>query len=567
MATYYYDSNAATNGDGLTAATPYNTETGTAFGTDTWYLFAGSTWDMGGTQGTTGNNCQLLKHGDGADPVVTGSNASGVITIATANGVVFTGIEFLKTGAVQGNVITAQQVGEAPSTAGLTMTDCKMSGGTAGLMADRSDNVTITRCLFGGATNAYGIRAKAQTGADVTNLKVRGCTFTCGAGLELFVSDTSDTDGKFTGLEITDNAFIGQLGSPITMRNQANSISTTATTSVTAPSTLTRNTAWPVAWAAGKKIYLGGFTNVANFGEFTVASVSGTTLTVSETTLTTESAATGKGIYLMDADQAFIAPIIKRNYISGSGQTPMLIDNFIGGVISDNTIVDSTGSGANAAAIEMLAFKRTVVERNVIRNMNTSGTVDAMGVFADGGCQDCIIRYNHVSDLPGTAQDNSGAGYAIFYAERCKVYSNIAENCKRGFWAGGTAGIGHTVYNNVFSECDIGYRTNSSPPASSLTMKNNLVIGCTVGISDSASSVVSTNAWWQNTTDNAAGALSAVDASAITSDPQVTAGYRPMPGSPLLAGGADVGYLRDFEAKQCRGHVGAYGAATLREVL
>jgi hypothetical protein len=39
---------------------------------------------------------------------------------------------------------------------------------------------------------------------------------------------------------------------------------------------------------------------------------------------------------------------------------------------------------------------------------------------------------------------------------------------------------------------------------------------------------------------------------------------RPEPGSPLLTGGTDIGYIRDARNAQVRGHVGAYGAAALR---
>lgn len=45
-----------------------------------------------------------------------------------------------------------------------------------------------------------------------------------------------------------------------------------------------------------------------------------------------------------------------------------------------------------------------------------------------------------------------------------------------------------------------------------------------------------------------------------------TGSGRPRPGSPLLTGGADIGYLRDIEGKQSKGHIGAYGAARLRSV-
>lgn len=50
----------------------------------------------------------------------------------------------------------------------------------------------------------------------------------------------------------------------------------------------------------------------------------------------------------------------------------------------------------------------------------------------------------------------------------------------------------------------------------------------------------------------------------IDSDPMVSDEYAPLPGSPLLTSGADLGYLRDIRGYQSRRHVGAYGAARLR---
>lgn len=551
MATFYFDSNWPVNGSGANPTDPIRDETGTAFGANVWYMAAGSTWDMGGTTGTGSNGTELRKYGTGADPVVTGTNATALLDISTANSVLFDGIRFERGGSVSGFCINADQVGNG-ATPGLTMRNCTLAGNhTTGVTCNRSDNVLIQNCTFTGGTTQTGIKSTAQSGADTNNLHILGNTFSgIGAGVTCFVSDTSDTNGKFAGLRIEGNTFDNILGSPITMRSAANSISTSATTSVTAPSTLTRSSAWPVTWAVGKKIFLGGFTNAPNFGLKTVATLSGVTLTVSETDLTTEGAALNKGIYLMDADQAFIAPRIVGNTITRAGQTPMLIDNFIGGLISGNTITDSTGSGANAAAIEMLAFHGVVVENNTIRNMRTSGTVDAMGVFADGGCENCVIRGNDISDLPGTAQDNSGAGLAVFYAINCTFYGNVVKNAKRGFWAGGTAGTGHTVHNNTFAECDIGYRANGSPPVGSITVRNNLMIDNAVGISDSASSVVAGNAWWRNAVDNAGGALASKDATAITADPLVSADLRPLAGSPLIAAGAYLGPRLDFNQAQ-----------------
>jgi hypothetical protein len=46
---------------------------------------------------------------------------------------------------------------------------------------------------------------------------------------------------------------------------------------------------------------------------------------------------------------------------------------------------------------------------------------------------------------------------------------------------------------------------------------------------------------------------------------QISTHVRPPPGSPLLTGGVDLGYLRDIEGKQSKGHIGCYGAARILE--
>jgi hypothetical protein len=168
----------------------------------------------------------------------------------------------------------------------------------------------------------------------------------------------------------------------------------------------------------------------------------------------------------------------------------------------------------------------------------------------DGGCSGCIGRGNEISELVGVAADNSGAALALFYAENCTFHSNVTHDCKRGIWVGGTNTAGNLVHGNVFAGHGTGIRVNVSPAAGSITFKNNLVVGNVVGIDDDSEATVSTNAWWQNTTDNANGALSAVDAAAVTSDPLLTADYRPLPGSPLIGAGTHTGYTTGMDRNQ-----------------
>lgn len=60
-------------------------------------------------------------------------------------------------------------------------------------------------------------------------------------------------------------------------------------------------------------------------------------------------------------------------------------------------------------------------------------------------------------------------------------------------------------------------------------------------------------------------AAHSVDAASTASeaDPGLTSGYVPLPSSPLLTQGADLGYRRDIRGYQSRKHIGAFGAARL----
>jgi hypothetical protein len=556
MATFYFDSNALTNGDGLTELTPYNTPPVTAFGANTWNLAAGSTWDAGASALTGTTNTILQKWGTGADPIITGSNAT-LLNISTANNIQITDVELVRAGSPGGIGLNSTQVGAAPSTPGLIFTRGAIRNFNTNLLLDRSDNCSITEVALTGPTTTAAIKAAAFSAGDVNNLKIKECYISCGAGISFTVSDVSDSAGKFVGLEISNNLFENISGGAITMRNSANSISTTATTSVSGSSTLTRSSNWPVAWAPGKKIFLGGFTDPTNYGIFTVVSVSGTLLTVTEPTAI-ETAAVGKGIYLMNDNQAFINPKIVNNTITNSGQTPMLIDNFVGGVISGNKITQSQNQDINAGAIEMLAFKDTVVEFNYISGIKTTGTVDAMGIFTDGGCDNVHVRFNAINNLVGTDRSNSGAGIAAFYARNCQFYSNIVSGCKVGYWTGGTAGGNNSVFQNTFTKCISGMLSESNTFINNTSLSYNLFFQNNRGIADNATSIIATNAYWQNTVDSSTGALSAKDATAITTDPMLL-DLVPKTGSPLIGAVPHTVYRRDGAGTQ-RYNPGTIGA-------
>ncbi|MBX3634056.1 MAG: hypothetical protein KF683_01435, partial [Rubrivivax sp.] len=113
----------------------------------------------------------------------------------------------------------------------------------------------------------------------------------------------------------------------------------------------------------------------------------------------------------------------------------------------------------------------------------------------------------------------------------------------------------NTVFRSNFVSTSGGYGVRTT--ATTATVNSNVYSGA--------------GSWvWNSTayTDFAAwqAASSQDAASQLLADPGVGAEGRPLPGSPLLTGGADLGYLRDRNGILCRRFVGAYGAGSMAVV-
>jgi hypothetical protein len=99
-------------------------------------------------------------------------------------------------------------------------------------------------------------------------------------------------------------------------------------------------------------------------------------------------------------------------------------------------------------------------------------------------------------------------------------------------------------------------------------LRNNLgVNGATfyTRFSGASETAVSNNATQNVTAAYAGGASSA--GGDISSGLMLGTDYRPLPGSPLLTSGFDLGYTRDNENRQGRKFIGAYAAARLRSPI
>lgn len=206
---------------------------------------------------------------------------------------------------------------------------------------------------------------------------------------------------------------------------------------------------------------------------------------------------------------------------------------------------------------------------------------DGCTIYLEAGSQNLIARRNIARDSLTGFQDNSGRGTNLWE-------SNLAIDCDRLIQLTDQSALGGgacNVYNNTGilrgGDDYIPAAAGKTEPlrtgiyldgiaGDTANIKNNLLVsisGQSAGISLNTllTTATDSNAFWGVTGQvKTLGGVARPDATnSITDDPMVTASGRPMPGSPLLPGGADLGYIRDIEGKQSRNHIGAFGAATL----
>ena len=185
-----------------------------------------------------------------------------------------------------------------------------------------------------------------------------------------------------------------------------------------------------------------------------------------------------------------------------------------------------------------------------------------------------VIRRNTVTTLsPVISVRGTGHLMTANVIAQCKFVTQLNESsasltvrnntiiqAKERLVSIGSAVTGSTVVyrNNValsIGTGDAADRLHSIPAGNTLTAGGNAYSG-TLPATNYLGTLYDTIAEYQ--------AASSQDAGAFTGDLQATTTGRPLPGSPLLTGGADLGYIRDIRGFQSRKHIGAYGPARLR---
>jgi len=534
MATLYADSAAPGGGNG-TEALPYNTIPGNALGSNDWFIRAGSVFALGASQLTAGNNCTARKWGSGANPVFTFTGEGFSSATATGN-VLLENIDLVRLGSRGGTGVNFTQMSGAGASA--TLRGCSITNWTACVQGDRCRKLTVEDCTLAGNNGTYGIRGRAHATVNCDGWSIQRNTFDCGIDLELFVSNTDCSLGSFNDLHIADNVSSpsGASGTSILLGNSSmNATDYGATASITGAGSgggnLVRNANSPVwpAWQTGTVLFLAGWANAANFGTVTVTGGGGTrTVAVTNltATLVNESDGIGKGVGVRDPLRAMNRPVVRGNIIRGRGETPIFMHNLIGGVLEDNQIIDTVATGTVAAAFEGFNCYRTLARRNVVNGITGPVGVDAMGLFWDGACQECVSIDNTYRNIrPTTEASNAGAAMASFFSLDCWHLNSVAENCILGFWGGGVATRGG-MGNASIGGCDIGVSINNQPAAGSMTIRSNAIERCIQGIRDSSSAWVLGNSWLQNGVDNAFGTLASKDQGAAAAGQ----GFNPLSG-------------------------------------
>jgi hypothetical protein len=134
---------------------------------------------------------------------------------------------------------------------------------------------------------------------------------------------------------------------------------------------------------------------------------------------------------------------------------------------------------------------------------------------------------------------------------------------------GNDFGIGTPANNNTFTNCTMTNNAGEIPFVISNGGAANTITNC--HLRRGGSSILMRNDVFGGPTSQfltlAQMQAAGYNVAGFTGDPMLDSSYRPLPGSPLLTGGADLGYRRDIERKQGRKFIGAYAAARLRSPI
>ncbi len=279
--------------------------------------------------------------------------------------------------------------------------------------------------------------------------------------------------------------------------------------------------------------------------------------------------------------------------IAGVGDDVLISDNDIYNIPSDGIWVQG----------------RTTIRRNRIWNVATDGrlTGDCIQVFGDvtTGCGGSVIEYNYLdhtsvackqgiivqdtgtgsgcriigNTILGPADANfspilvqvphasvignrtEGGAFGIIAeggrtggygsGANCFVSGNVVEGAQNTGVFQATTCTGMQILNNTIVDCPNGIYADTD---TTLVAKNNIITGCTVGMSQENGATENYNCFYGNTTNKSTlgGGAVSLGAQSITSDPLLDASYRIGTDSPCYGAGTYIAGARDFSGRKLK---------------
>jgi len=210
------------------------------------------------------------------------------------------------------------------------------------------------------------------------------------------------------------------------------------------------------------------------------------------------------------------------------------------GIIEDNTLIGFGNSGTEAGAHTIInGDAKMIVRRNVIYSAG-------IAINLAGNASEVHSNLLIVSNSRAASKN-----IIAVVASNCDVRGNtlvasspLSASTNGVIQASGESG--NTVRNNVFVSIPVAVKSDVTP-----------------------NQVVSNNAMWNVTTPYMGVSVPFSGTDDVTTDPLLTADYKPTQSSPLVAAGTHLGYRRDIEGKQRQNPpcIGAYDAAPMRAPL
>ena len=205
---------------------------------------------------------------------------------------------------------------------------------------------------------------------------------------------------------------------------------------------------------------------------------------------------------------------------------------------------------------------KPIISFNGCYRAYTNGTTvgDGQGIFDDQWNDGALVFGNEIADNVFQAfnPEYSAYGIGIFRCANSRHWANVIRGCRHGFYIGTVTGAAAPLMTNIqvdgntvadFSQT--AFVLVAATPAGALAIRNNLMLrgardieaqSASAGGQTFASNYAASVA--QKYMGNGIGAA-AVDHSLSEAQMLLSAGHRPLPGSPLIGAGLHLGYARD----------------------